>query len=585
MKSAANFKIDPRLAALLGESYRSIELAIKELVDNSFDADSEHVHISLPEPYSNDAITIADDGTGMTEQELRNEYLKIANSRFSRKGERTLGKQRVVKGRKGIGKFAGLMVAEQMEVTTRAGGVQTRLTISKADLARASYDLSKINLPIETETCEAQAHGTHIRLSGINDNFTFPNPDKLRQLLVVEYDNVLDFEIRVNEVVVDLEDIPGKTFVRNLELPNTGRVQLRYTIADHKKSVKQAGLLVKVRGKVVGQPQLFGLEEAEYMPKSLQQRIVGEVIADGLEQDVTSDWGAVIENSISYQELSEVLQVELERTFKDTFNKEVDLARGRLQRQINKGLNKLPDFKRRAAKRALDNVMLKCFGEKENRMRLVIDLVMDTFEKDEYALAIEDIKKSKRSRARYADALSEYGNMEAALQAHTATYRLKAIQHFRHLVFAPEVLEEHIGNALGSNLWLLSAKYPRLSTSDALMGVLKSFLKRKQLIKTPHLLLAQYAAADAYVLIQVATGQRKLSEKEKATAVALRDDLYYYFPNKTIEMLVLCSAVKIGTTKRSVEESFEFLTYEQLFELAEAQQNGQLYDWKRQQEQ
>ena len=38
MSTTANFKVDPRLASLLGENYRSTELAIKELIDNAYDA-------------------------------------------------------------------------------------------------------------------------------------------------------------------------------------------------------------------------------------------------------------------------------------------------------------------------------------------------------------------------------------------------------------------------------------------------------------------------------------------------------------------------------------------------------------------
>lgn len=583
MISAANFKIDPRLASLLGESYRSIELAIKELVDNSFDADAENVRIILPEPYSNDPIIVEDDGTGMTENEVRNEYLKIANSRFSRKGERTPGKKRVVKGRKGIGKFAGLMVAEVMEVVAKARGVQTKLTISKSDLAKANYDLDKIDLPIEIEECPEDEQGTYIRLSGINDNFTFPNPEKLRQLLVLEYDRIPDFKILVNEVAVDLEDIPGKTFVRNLQLPSAGEVQIRYTIADQKKAVKQPGLVVKVRGKVVGRPQLFGLEEEETIPKQLQQRIVGEVIADNLEKDVTADWGAIIENSISFQEISENLQPELKRSFDETFNAEVDLARGRLLRQINKGLNKLPDFKRESARRALDNVMLRFFGENEERMSVVIGLVLETFEKNEYALALESVQKSKRSMTKYSNALAEYGDLEVALQAQLATHRLDAIEHFRNFIFDPKTFEEQIQNAIENNLWLLAPQYPVLSTNDTLMGVLESFLNRKQLVENPQLLLAR-TYPDAYVLIQIAKGKAKLSEKDKELALELRDDLYYYFPNKKIDMLILCGSLKIGATKRSAKESFQFFTYELLLEAAKEQQEWILNDWKRKQE-
>ncbi len=48
MQNTANFKVDTRLAAILGENYRSTEAALKELVDNAWDADSENVWITLP---------------------------------------------------------------------------------------------------------------------------------------------------------------------------------------------------------------------------------------------------------------------------------------------------------------------------------------------------------------------------------------------------------------------------------------------------------------------------------------------------------------------------------------------------------
>ncbi len=116
MSEKANFKVDPRLASLLGETYRSTEHAVKELVDNAWDADAPTISITLPDPMTANPIVIEDKGTGMTEQELRNEYLVVANDRRSRKGDRTKQLKRLVKGRKGIGKFAGLMVANVMEI-------------------------------------------------------------------------------------------------------------------------------------------------------------------------------------------------------------------------------------------------------------------------------------------------------------------------------------------------------------------------------------------------------------------------------------------------------------------------------------
>jgi HSP90 family molecular chaperone len=113
-RAPLRFQVDSRLATLLSQEYSSSERALKELVDNAWDADAEHVSIVLPAPLSGNSIVIQDDGTGMTEEELRRHYLSIATDRRSRRGERTVAKNRPVKGRKGIGKFAGLMAAAAM---------------------------------------------------------------------------------------------------------------------------------------------------------------------------------------------------------------------------------------------------------------------------------------------------------------------------------------------------------------------------------------------------------------------------------------------------------------------------------------
>jgi len=66
----ANFKVDTKLTSILGENYRSTEFALRELVDNAWDADAENVWIQLPEPFTDSPIVVEDDGAGMTEKEV-----------------------------------------------------------------------------------------------------------------------------------------------------------------------------------------------------------------------------------------------------------------------------------------------------------------------------------------------------------------------------------------------------------------------------------------------------------------------------------------------------------------------------------
>ena len=47
---AVHFSVDTKLTKLLGETYRSSEVALKELVDNAWDPDARNVAITLPDP-------------------------------------------------------------------------------------------------------------------------------------------------------------------------------------------------------------------------------------------------------------------------------------------------------------------------------------------------------------------------------------------------------------------------------------------------------------------------------------------------------------------------------------------------------
>lgn len=93
-KTDLRFQVDSRLATLLSQEYSSSERALKELIDNAWDADTENISVIPPKPMSGDPIIIQDDGAGMTEEELRRHYLFIASDRQSRRGERTAGKNR-----------------------------------------------------------------------------------------------------------------------------------------------------------------------------------------------------------------------------------------------------------------------------------------------------------------------------------------------------------------------------------------------------------------------------------------------------------------------------------------------------------
>lgn len=96
------FTVSARTARLIGqENFANAEGAIIELVKNSYDADAS-VCIIIIDPV-NDSIRILDNGDGMTEKIIRNQWMTIGTDD---KKVNFKTKSRIKTGAKGIGRFA-----------------------------------------------------------------------------------------------------------------------------------------------------------------------------------------------------------------------------------------------------------------------------------------------------------------------------------------------------------------------------------------------------------------------------------------------------------------------------------------------
>lgn len=582
MTKNANFKVDPKLAELLGETYKSTEDAIKELVDNSYDADADNIWVTLPDPLTPNAIvTIIDDGTGMKEQELRTEYLKIASSRLSRKGEKTFSKNRIVKGRKGIGKFSGLMVAEIMEIKTKAGGKETTLTISKEELAKGKYDLEKVNLPITVNECHKDEHGTTVTLKGLNQNFDFPNSEKLKQILVWDYGRVSDLSIHVNNEKIGIQDFQGKTIEKEIPLDNGKTAKVIYTITD--KAVKQAGLIYRVGNKIVGRPENF-LKDDEIIPDKLKRRVVGEIICDDLEDFVTADWGAIVENSKLNENIRSHVAAELTSSLNSVFRTDMHLARQRYNQKINRELEKLPEYKRQFAEKSLQRVLEKFYGEPEDKVNTIISVMVDAIEKDYYWSVIHNIEACREGDIeRFAEALSDFGFLEMAIVTGQATNRLRFLDELDLLNANPKTLEATMHKALETNLWVLGNEYSLVFSNKTLAVALEKFLGERftgeRANKRPDLFLGEDILR-RHLLIEFKRPSEPIGRDAENQAIKYRDDLNSVIHNKKIKILVIGGTVDPTISSHNERDDVTLLSYTDLISTARTQLDWLLKELK-----
>jgi hypothetical protein len=276
----AHFGFSPRILDHLGISaYNSVQKCLSELAANAHDADATAVSISLPDALGDDAvIEIADDGVGMSPADIEEKFLFIGRNRRE-EGQRS-AKQRLLIGSKGIGKLAGFGIAGTVQIIATQGGIHSSLTIDR----HTFEDLKTVSeqaLTIITTVTEAR-DGVKIRLSKLNPDLHLPNADAVRRHLFRALPIGPDFKVYVNNIECTAADVAGTREVFQESVPGLGEVSGFYIIANGRQD--RPGLAVRVRGRIVKEASLFGLNTRAH-GFFTAEKVVGEINAEFLDPE------------------------------------------------------------------------------------------------------------------------------------------------------------------------------------------------------------------------------------------------------------------------------------------------------------
>ena len=148
-------KIRPyaRLLTMLGDQLiKNEQIALIELIKNSYDADADWVKVSFEnfgdnlEELTNSKIIIEDNGEGMSIENIEKSWMNPATpNKFVKKGESKKTK-RIIQGEKGIGRFSILKLGRKILITTRPENSDVEFEID--------YDLSAYDDNFLTENGE-----------------------------------------------------------------------------------------------------------------------------------------------------------------------------------------------------------------------------------------------------------------------------------------------------------------------------------------------------------------------------------------------------------------------------------------------
>ena len=262
---------------------QSIEL-IRELVNNSYDADATRVDVTVSEK----EIIVSDNGEGMDIEGL-NQYFNVgSDEKLANPKSPRFKRNRI--GQFGIGKFASLAAASQFEITTQKGDFAARVIFDKERWI-GEDDSWKIPLTF-LDNDPKRGDGTTVRLVELKKAF---RPEDVTQRIAEGVPiRARDFSVYVNGYRVTPRILTGNR-LPVMQGTEHGIIHGEIVILPaYRASKDDMGIEIKVKGVTVRR-ELF--EMASWGKAAT--RIRGEINADFL--PLTSDRSGFIEDSPEYK--------------------------------------------------------------------------------------------------------------------------------------------------------------------------------------------------------------------------------------------------------------------------------------------
>lgn len=215
---------DETIAELLGvQNFTNEESAMLELIKNAYDAQAKYVTLD----FSEGNLVIVDDGIGMNAEDIRNHWMHVGKSEKKYLSPISAeGKQRVLAGSKGIGRFALARLGSFVKIITKKESehpVEWKTDWKRSTLEEYSGDIHRC------------LHGTKIEISSLRDRWTAKRISSLTNYLSVTYnDDQMKIRILPHQKqpvqYIFRNPILGKTHVCTIRLNYDGSGILTYSI-------------------------------------------------------------------------------------------------------------------------------------------------------------------------------------------------------------------------------------------------------------------------------------------------------------------------------------------------------------------
>ena len=303
MSSKYELKFDPKTIEHLGvKMYATLPPALAELISNAYDADASKVIVEFFEQNGTPkAITVIDDGTGMSSDDIQSKFLVIGRNRRKDDGDKPSVKfKRLPTGKKGLGKLALFGLAKDITVDTTKNGYRNRFRLNWDSLLSAEGVYNPQSDIVDEKTFKNSS--TIIQLSNLKRKSQFDIgaiADSLSKIFIVD----TSFQIILKDSYGKEISVSNERRYSNVEeqfkwtekdlikpdAPYFGQVELTFITSKTPipPSSGLRGVAIFSRGKLVNTPEYFTDSTSSHFYQYLAGWIKADFI-DLVDEDVIS---------------------------------------------------------------------------------------------------------------------------------------------------------------------------------------------------------------------------------------------------------------------------------------------------------
>ena len=298
-------------------NYRSItstpDIALTELVANSWDAGAQKVEIVIPAFEGETQISIADDGSGMTKEEFLSRWMTLNYNREKHQGKyvsfpddtNAANNKRIAYGRNGVGRHGMLCFSDEYTVETWKNGKGNRYNISVSG-GDAPYRI------VSEQEIIKEGHGTVIS-AVVNRNK--PNIEEIKDILSARFIYDPQFALFVNGDRLTLAS--NSDIVKQEQVRLDNGIVLEISIVDSTKTApisKRHGIAFWIGGRLVGNPSWsygkFQFMDARYKVAK-RFTVIVQSEDERIIKDVLPDWTGFLDTPLMnmvYAKVNEVIK-------------------------------------------------------------------------------------------------------------------------------------------------------------------------------------------------------------------------------------------------------------------------------------